>query len=122
AEGRIPVAAGIVFEDGSLLGVARPRCLASPPSGRFVRECVVPRLRVDLDLPDLVAIHRLDRITAGLLILSKRPETRGRYQRLFQDRLVTKTYRALAPAPPEGLELPLVRQSRLVKPDGGRQV
>ena len=122
AEERIPFEVGIVFEDEDLLVVDKPHFLASTPNGRFVRECVVTRLRVDLDLPDLVAIHRLDRITAGLLILSKRPETRGRYQRLFQDRLVTKTYRALAPAPPEGLELPLVRQSRLVKPDGGRQV
>jgi tRNA pseudouridine32 synthase/23S rRNA pseudouridine746 synthase len=122
AEERIPFEIGIVDEDEDLLVVDKPHFLASTPNGRFVRECVVTRLRVDLDLPDLVAIHRLDRITAGLLILSKRAETRGRYQRLFQDRLVTKAYRALAPAPPEGLEFPLVRQSRLVKPNGGRQV
>ncbi|WP_209371585.1 pseudouridine synthase [Brevibacterium renqingii] len=121
-EERIPFEVGIAFEDEDLLVVDKPHFLASTPNGRFVRECVVTRLRVDLDLPDLVAIHRLDRITAGLLILSKRPETRGRYQRLFQDRLVKKTYRALAPVPPSGLEFPLVRQSRLVKPAGGRQV
>ncbi|WP_181273081.1 pseudouridine synthase [Brevibacterium oceani] len=121
-EDRIPFEVGIVFEDEDLLVVDKPHFLASTPNGRFVRECVVTRLRVDLDLPDLVAIHRLDRITAGLLVLSKRPETRGRYQRLFQDRRVTKTYRALAPAPPQELELPLVRESRLVKPVGGRQV
>ncbi|WP_210602992.1 pseudouridine synthase [Brevibacterium oceani] len=121
-EDRIPFEVGIVFEDEDLLVVDKPHFLASTPNGRFVRECVVTRLRVDLDLPDLVAIHRLDRITAGLLVLSKRPETRGRYQRLFQDRRVTKTYRALAPAPPQELEFPLVRESRLVKPVGGRQV
>ncbi|WP_137826997.1 pseudouridine synthase [Brevibacterium sp. 2SA] len=96
AEARIPFEVAIVFEDEDLLVVDKPHFLASTPNGRFVRECVVTRLRVDLDQPDLVAIHRLDRITAGLLILSKRPATRGRYQRLFQDRQVMKTYRALA--------------------------
>lgn len=121
-EERIPFEVGIVFEDEDLLVVDKPHFLASTPNGRFVRECVVTRLRVDLDQPDLVAIHRLDRITAGLLVLSKRPETRGRYQRLFQDRTVHKTYRALAPAPPAELEFPLERRSRLVKPVGGRQV
>ncbi|WP_309131570.1 pseudouridine synthase [Brevibacterium sp.] len=118
----IPFEPVIVCEDDDLLVVDKPHFLASTPNGRFVRECVVTRLRVELDLPDLVAIHRLDRITAGLLILSKRLETRGTYQRLFQDRLVRKTYRALAPLPPPGLEFPREVRSRLVKPRGGRQV
>ncbi|MDN6372588.1 MAG: pseudouridine synthase [Brevibacterium aurantiacum] len=122
AEERIPFEISVVFEDDDLLVVDKPHFLASTPNGRFVRECVVTRARLDFDQPDLVAIHRLDRVTAGLLILSKRPETRGRYQRLFQDRLVTKTYRALAVMPPADLELPLVKESRLVKPRGGRQV
>ena len=122
AEERIPFEVSIVWEDDDLLVVDKPHFLASTPNGRFVRESVVTRLRVDLGDPDLVAIHRLDRITAGLLILSRRPETRGRYQRLFQDRQVTKTYRALAPSPPESLDFPLVRRSRLHKTTGGRQV
>lgn len=122
AEERIPFEISVVFEDEDLLVVDKPHFLASTPNGRFVRECVVTRARTDFDQPDLVAIHRLDRVTAGLLILSKRPETRGRYQRLFQDRNVSKTYRALAPTPPAGMEFPLVKESRLVKPRGGRQV
>ncbi|HCG55531.1 MULTISPECIES: pseudouridine synthase [Brevibacterium] len=122
AEARIPFEIGIVFEDDELLIVDKPHFLASTPNGRFVRECVVTRARIDFDQPDLVAIHRLDRITAGLLILSKRPETRGRYQRLFQERKVAKTYRALAPLASADIELPLIRQSRLIKPRGGRQV
>ncbi|SDS81733.1 tRNA pseudouridine32 synthase / 23S rRNA pseudouridine746 synthase [Brevibacterium sandarakinum] len=122
AEERIPFEISVVFEDEELLVVDKPHFLASTPNGRFVRECVVTRARTDFAQPDLVAIHRLDRVTAGLLILSKRPETRGRYQRLFQDRNVAKTYRALAPTPPAGMEFPLVKESRLVKPRGGRQV
>lgn len=122
AEKRIPFEIGIVFEDDELLVIDKPHFLASTPNGRFVRECVVTRARVDFGLPDLVAIHRLDRVTAGLLILSKRLETRGIYQQLFQDRRVTKRYRALAPLPAEGLEFPLVRESRLDKAPGSRAV
>lgn len=122
AEERIPFEISVVFEDEDLLIVDKPHFLASTPNGRFVRECVVTRARIDLGQPDLVAIHRLDRITAGLLILAKRRETRGRYQRLFQDRQVSKTYRALAPLPSEGIEFPVLKESRLVKPRGGRQV
>ncbi|MDN5807609.1 MAG: pseudouridine synthase [Brevibacterium sp.] len=121
-EERIPFEISVVFEDDELLVIDKPHFLASTPNGRFVRECVVTRARTDFNQPELVAIHRLDRVTAGLLILSKRPETRGRYQSLFQDRLVDKTYRALAPMPPAGMELPVVEESRLYKPRGGRQV
>lgn len=98
-EARIPFEVGIVHADADLLVVDKPHFLASTPNGRFVRECVVTRLRVEREEPDLVAIHRLDRVTAGLLVLSRRPETRGAYQRLFQDRRVRKTYRALAEVP-----------------------
>ncbi|WP_029088091.1 pseudouridine synthase [Brevibacterium album] len=149
-EERLPVEIGVVHEDAELLVVDKPHFLASTPNGRFVRECAVTRLRVERDEPDLVAIHRLDRVTAGLLVLSRRPETRGAYQTLFQERLIRKTYRALARLPegggaggaeagargrsgPEGALAPAsgrmlapgwaaCRVSRLHKPEGGRQV
>ncbi|GAA1370266.1 pseudouridine synthase [Brevibacterium luteolum] len=123
-ERRVPFEIGIVAEDEDLLVIDKPHFLASTPNGRFVRECAVTRLRVNRSEPDLVAIHRLDRVTAGLLVLSRRPETRGRYQRLFQDRTVTKTYRALAVLPP-GFDpgtLPGERRTRLEKTAGDRQV
>lgn len=123
-EERIPFEIGIVHEDADLLVVDKPHFLASTPNGRFVRECVVTRLRVEREEPDLVAIHRLDRVTAGLLVLSRRPETRGAYQRLFQDRAVDKTYRALAAVPagfdPSGF--PVERRTRLEKEPGTRQM
>lgn len=123
-ERRVPFEISTVAEDEDLLVIDKPHFLASTPNGRFVRECAVTRLRIDRDEPDLVAIHRLDRVTAGLLVLSRRPETRGRYQRLFQDRKVTKTYRALAVLPEDfdPASLPAERRSRLEKTSGDRQV
>lgn len=120
-EPRVPFEIEVVHEDRDLLVVDKPHFLASTPNGRFVRECAVTRLRVDRDEPELVAIHRLDRITAGLLVLSRRRETRGTYQRLFQDRRITKTYRAIAGYRPD-LPLPLCRSSRLQKTPGTRPV
>ncbi|WP_368732508.1 pseudouridine synthase [Microbacterium sp. ZXX196] len=132
-ERRVPFEVRIVHEDADLLVVDKPHFLASTPNGLFVRECVVTRLRVERGEDDLVAIHRLDRVTAGLLALSRRPSTRGAYQRMFQERGMRKTYRALALLPDgwrEGDPLPLgaergeevVYRSRLVKRDGQRQV
>ena len=132
-EERVPFEVGIVHEDEDLLVVDKPHFLASTPNGVFQRECVVTRMRVTRGEDDIVAIHRLDRVTAGLLVLSRRPETRGAYQRLFQERRIRKAYRARAWLPPgwaPGDALPLGlddgavhdRSSRLHKVDGERAV
>lgn len=132
-EDRVPFEVRIVHEDDDLLVVDKPHFLASTPNGVFVRECVVTRLRVQRGEDDLVAIHRLDRVTAGLLVLSRRPQTRGAYQVLFQHRGIEKVYRALAWLPsgwapgeplPLGLESGEERdvRSRLLKVDGERPV
>ncbi|MBK0417977.1 ribose-phosphate pyrophosphokinase [Leucobacter sp. CSA1] len=133
-EPRIPFEVAIVYEDEDLLVVDKPAFLASTPNGKFVRECVVTRLRAARGEDSLVAIHRLDRVTSGLLILSRRGATRGAYQSMFQRREVRKTYRALAWLPPAwrpGDPLPLglapgagarYRISRLEKEGGTRAV
>lgn len=132
-EDRVPFEVRIVHEDDDLLVVDKPHFLASTPNGVFVRECVVTRLRAARGEDELVAIHRLDRVTAGLLVLSRRPRTRGAYQVLFQRREIDKTYRALAWLPPgwsPGDPLPLGLEtgedrdvrSRLLKVDGERPV
>ncbi|MGI6879827.1 pseudouridine synthase [Microbacterium sp. gxy059] len=132
-EDAIPFEIDVVHEDADLLVVDKPPFLASTPNGVFVRECVVTRMRVARGEDDIVAIHRLDRVTGGLLALSRRPETRGAYQTLFQRREIEKTYRALAHLPAgwsPGDALPLgledgeerERRSRLRKIDGERPV
>ncbi len=61
------------------------------------------RLRSRLGYDDLIPIHRLDRGTAGVVLLSKRPETRGAYQLMFERRTIRKTYECVSamPAAPE---------------------
>ena len=74
-------------------------------------------MRRELGLPDLSPAHRLDRVTAGVLLFVVRRERRGAYQTLFRDRRVGKTYEAVAPHDP-ALVLPRTVRSRIVKERG----
>lgn len=114
AEKRLPVELSILHQDDDLVVVDKPHFLPTTPGGMYVQESALVRLRVLLDLPDLVPIHRLDRMTAGVLLFSANPETRGKYQLLFEKRHIEKTYRAVAPVL-DDLEFPLVVRSRMIK-------
>jgi 23S rRNA-/tRNA-specific pseudouridylate synthase len=41
-----------------------------------------------------VPLHRLDRLTAGLVLFSTQRASRDAYQRLFRERRIEKTYEA----------------------------
>lgn len=113
----VPFDIGIVHRDEAILVVDKPHFLATIPRGRHVLETALVRLRRDLDLPMLSPAHRLDRVTAGLVMFVVDPALRGRYQMLFRDRLVGKEYEAIARYDP-ALELPMVVRSRIVKEKG----
>jgi len=89
----------ILHRDDDLLVVDKPHRVATMPRGRWVMRTVLTHLRRELALPDLVPAHRLDRPTAGVLVLTVRPEVRGAYQLVFQERRVRKVYEAVAPLP-----------------------
>ncbi|MFE3969405.1 pseudouridine synthase [Stenotrophomonas sp. YIM B13575] len=108
----IPFVETILHHDAHLLVADKPHFLPTAPAGAFVRETLLARLVERTGNADLVPLHRLDRLTAGLVLFSTRPETRDAYQRLFRERRIEKTYEALAPALPD-LRFPLERHSRL---------
>ncbi|MFC6088441.1 RluA family pseudouridine synthase [Saccharothrix lopnurensis] len=116
-EAPVPFAIGVVHRDDAIVVVDKPHFLATIPRGRHVVETALVRLRRDLGLPDLVPAHRLDRVTAGLIMFVVDPRLRGRYQLLFKDRLVRKEYEAIAPHRPD-LALPRRVTSRIVKVKG----
>ena len=99
-EDQIPFQPEVLHRDENLLVVDKPHFLATMPRGRWVRQTALVRLRVALDLPDLSPAHRLDRGTAGVLVLTVRPEVRGAYQEAFARREVLKVYEAVAPLVP----------------------
>ena len=94
----VPGPIHLVHQDERLVVVDKPAFLSTIPRGRHVRQSVVVRLREELGLPELSPLHRLDRVTSGLLILATERRWRGAYQSMFQRGEVGKTYHALAPA------------------------
>ncbi len=114
AEERIPFDEVILHQDEHLIVVDKPHFLPVTPSGKYLQETVLVRLKRTLGLNDLVPIHRIDRDTAGLVLFSVQPATRDAYQALFRDRAVHKTYEAIAPWRAD-LMFPLTRESRIVE-------
>ncbi|MEN5292191.1 pseudouridine synthase [Stenotrophomonas lactitubi] len=108
----IPFVETILHHDAHLLVADKPHFLPTAPAGAFVRETLLARLVERTGNADLVPLHRLDRLTAGLVLFSTQAETRDAYQRLFRERRIEKTYEALAPALRD-LRFPLERHSRL---------
>lgn len=103
----VPGVLRVLHRDERLVVVDKPPFLATVPRGRHVLQSVVVRLRAELNLPDLTPVHRLDRVTSGVLVLTTQPRWRAPYQRLLERGEVTKTYLALAPWRPD-LDLPVV--------------
>ena len=113
-EDPIPMQARIVFEDELLLVADKPHFLPVTPGGRFVRETLLVRLKEQLACADLSPLHRIDRETAGLVVLSKRPQDRDAYQSLFRQRQVHKVYQAVAGWRAD-LSFPLSRESHILE-------
>ena len=116
----VPFGIPVLHQDADIVVVDKPHFLATMPRGRHVAQTALVRLRRELELPELSPAHRLDRLTAGVLLFTTRREVRGAYQTLFARGLVTKTYLARAAADP-ALVLPRVVRSRIVKRRGHLQ-
>ncbi|MGV9755116.1 RluA family pseudouridine synthase [Streptomyces tricolor] len=117
AEVPVPFPVEVVYRDAHIVVADKPHFLATTPRGTHVAETALARLRRELGIPTLTAAHRLDRLTAGLVLFTVRPEERGAYQTLFRDRRVRKEYEAVAPYDP-ALALPRTVRSRIVKERG----
>ena len=109
----VPFEELILFQDEHLLVVDKPHFLPVIPSGRYLHETLLVRLKRKLQLEHLTPIHRLDRETAGVILFSPNPASRGDYQSLFHKREINKVYEALA-APLPCRQLPLSHRSRMV--------
>ncbi len=119
-EVEVPFGIPILYRDDDLLVVDKPHFLATMPRGSHVAQTALVRLRRDLDLPDLSPAHRLDRLTAGVLMFTVRREVRGAYQSMFARGEVRKTYLAWSSIEP-GLAGPQRVSNRIVKRRGELQ-
>lgn len=121
----------VLYEDERIIVVDKPHFLATMPRGMWYRQTALIRLRERLGEPDITPAHRLDRMTAGVLVFVRDPACRGAYQMLFQNRQAVKVYECLAPCRPISRPrfgtiiqvepprpFPLLRRSHITKEHG----
>ncbi|MBX3654595.1 MAG: pseudouridine synthase [Ramlibacter sp.] len=92
-----PVQETVLFEDDWLVVADKPHFLPVTPTGKYLQETLLVRLRRRLGRDDLVPLHRIDRETAGLVLFAKQRASVRRYADLFATHGVIKTYQAIAP-------------------------
>ena len=113
-EPEIPFEEEILYQDDHILVADKPHFLPVTPSGLYLHQTLLNRLKKKTGLQHLSPIHRIDRDTAGLVIFCIQPNERAHYQNLFRDRAVTKVYEVIAPYSEElSAKLPMMYQSRL---------
>ena len=121
-EPRIPFDEQIIYQDAHILVADKPHFLPVTPTGRYVQETLLVRLKKRTGLADLTPMHRIDRDTAGLVMFCIRVEDRDAFAAMFRGRRVSKTYECIAPFS-DKLAFPLVRKTRLVtSPDSFMQM
>ena len=116
----VPFPVAVLYADERIVVVDKPHFLATTPRGSHVRESVLVRMRDSLGLPELAPAHRLDRLTAGVLVLTADRAHRAAYAGLFSTGAVRKTYEALAPHDP-AREFPQRVANRIEKRRGNLQ-
>ncbi|MCL2917865.1 pseudouridine synthase [Shewanella litorisediminis] len=105
AETKIPFSEKILCRNEHMMLVFKPHFLPVTPSGNYVNECLVHRLRLATGIDTISPAHRLDRETAGVILMSLNPETRHQYHQLFLNGGIRKDYEAIARLTPELLAL-----------------
>ncbi len=114
-EVEIPFKEKILFKDDHIIVVDKPHFIPITPTGRYVKESLLVRLKNHFQIEEISPIHRLDRETAGVVMFTCNRDVRGAYQNLFQERQVDKTYEAIAPVSDH--TFPLTHKSRIIKSD-----
>ncbi len=113
-EPEIPFEEQILFQDEHILVADKPHFLPVTPSGLYLHQTLLNRLKKKTRIQTLSPIHRIDRDTAGLVIFSIKPNERAAYQNLFRDRVVRKIYEAIAPySETLNAKLPMTYRSRI---------
>ena len=109
----IPFKEKILFQDENILVADKPHFLPVAPSGEYLHHTLLVRLRKRLNNDYLELCHRLDRETAGLVLLTKHKKIRHQYQSLFSEKKIRKTYHARVKK--TEFSYPLTHKSLLVK-------
>lgn len=78
----------ILVDDGEVLVVDKPPSIPVHPCGRFRHNTVIFILGKEHGISELYTIHRLDRLTSGVLLFARTQETSQKLGQLVRGRQV----------------------------------
>ena len=82
----------VIFEDDDLLVINKPPFMSTHPTGKHLFNCATVYFENKLELKTVHSVHRLDRETSGVLILTKNPKAANLYTEEFEKNNVRKCY------------------------------
>lgn len=82
----------ILVDNGEVLVVDKPASMPVHPCGRFRHNTVIFILGKERGISGLHTVHRLDRLTSGVLLFARTLEVSKRLDQLVRDRLLEKVY------------------------------
>jgi 23S rRNA pseudouridine1911/1915/1917 synthase len=89
----------ILFEDDAMIVINKPPGIvvnrAESVKGETVQDWVEKTYHIFIDNRAGI-VHRIDKETSGILLIAKTPEAFAELQRQFKERLIHKTYLAIA--------------------------
>lgn len=85
----------VLVDDGEVIVVDKPASIPVHPCGRFRHNTVIFILGKELGISKLHTVHRLDRLTSGVLLLARTLETSKKLDQLVRDRQVSSGFKTL---------------------------
>ncbi|XP_030212555.1 pseudouridylate synthase RPUSD2 [Gadus morhua] len=82
----------VIADDGEVLVVDKPASIPVHPCGRFRHNTVIFILGKELNISGLHTVHRLDRLTSGVLMFARTLEVSQKLDQLVRDRQLEKEY------------------------------
>nr|XP_057946299.1 RNA pseudouridylate synthase domain-containing protein 2 [Doryrhamphus excisus] len=82
----------VLVDDGEVLVVDKPASIPVHPCGRFRHNTVIFILGKERGISELHTVHRLDRLTSGVLLFARTLETSKKLDQLVRDRKLEKEY------------------------------
>lgn len=126
-ESRQDIRIPLLYEDDLLIAIDKPAGIQTHPAGNMERETVAHFIAAKYPALSLIGgnplrpgiVHRLDRETSGVLVIAKTQPAFEELKKLFQTRVIEKTYVALAyghmPALEGAIDKPLMQRSGELK-------
>ncbi|XP_008284563.1 pseudouridylate synthase RPUSD2 [Stegastes partitus] len=82
----------VLVDDGEVLVVDKPASIPVHPCGRFRHNTVIFILGKERGVSELHTVHRLDRLTSGVLLFARTLEISKKLDQLVRDRQLEKEY------------------------------